>query len=78
MIRTATGAAKRNARQEICKLRVQSTPEEIELFHEFLERCTQLGLIEVLNFSDIFANKGTEKYYRAYTDVVIRREADHE
>lgn len=78
MEKTAKSAAMQETRKEICKLRVQSTPKEIENFHRFMEMCEGLGLCEVINFSDIFANKGTSKYYRAYSDVVIKGEDDYE
>lgn len=59
--------------EEIVKVRVQSTPEEISNFHKLLDKCEELGLVQVLNFSDIFSNKGTNKYYRAYSDVKINK-----
>jgi len=73
---TALGAAN-SAREEIVKVRVQSTPEEISNFEMMLNRCEELGLCEVVNFSSLFRNKGTNKYFRAYSDVKIK-EADHE
>ncbi|MBE5849095.1 MAG: hypothetical protein E7298_02870 [Lachnospiraceae bacterium] len=76
MDKTAIGAATRGTEQEICKVRVQSTPEEISHFHELLDRCEELGLCNVINFSEMFANKGTSKYYRAYSDVIIRTEGE--
>lgn len=78
MSNTAIGAAKREPDEEICKVRVQSTPEVISHFRELMEKCEELGLCNVLNFSDIFANKGTNKYYRAYTDIIIRLEGENE
>jgi hypothetical protein len=78
MDKTAIGAATRGTEQEICKVRVQSTPEEISHFHELLDRCEELGLCNVINFSEMFANKGTSKYYRAYSDVIIRTEGENE
>ncbi len=78
MDKTAKGAATRGTEQEICKVRVQSTPEEISHFHELLDRCEELGLCNVINFSEMFANKGTSKYYRAYSDVIIRTERENE
>ncbi|MBQ6968409.1 MAG: hypothetical protein IJP84_10980 [Lachnospiraceae bacterium] len=78
MDKTAIGAATRGTEQEICKVRVQSTPEEISHFHELLDKCEELGLCNVINFSEMFANKGTSKYYRAYSDVIIRTEGENE
>lgn len=75
---TAISAARRESEQEICKVRVQSTPEEISHFHELLDKCEELGLCNVINFSEMFANKGTSKYYRAYSDVIIRLEGGNE
>ena len=78
MDKTAISAATRGSEQEICNVRVQSTPEEISHFHELLDRCEELGLCNVINFSEMFANKGTSKYYRAYSDVIIRTEGENE
>lgn len=78
MDKTAISAATRGPEQEICKVRVQSTPKEISHFHELLDRCEELGLCNVINFSEMFANKGTSKYYRAYSDVIIRTEGENE
>lgn len=57
--------------EEIVKLRMQSTPEEIDGFHRLLDICEDMGLCQVLNFSDLFRNKGTDKYMRAYSDVKL-------
>ena len=73
---TALGATD-STHEEIVKVRVQSTPEEISNFEMMLNRCEELGLCEVVNFSSLFRNKGTNKYFRAYSDVKIK-EADHE
>ncbi len=72
---TATGAGSefRNDK-EIVKVRMQSTPAQIDNFHRFLEKCEEMGLCEVINFSDMFANKGTTRYFRAYSDVKIKEE----
>lgn len=56
---------------EIVKLRMQSTPEQIDGFHRLLKRCEELGMCEVMNFSQIYSNKGTNKYFRAYSDLKI-------
>lgn len=73
---TAIGADN-STHEEIVKVRLQSTPEEISNFEKMLNRCEELGLCEVVNFSSLFRNKGTNKYFRAYSDVKIK-EADHE
>lgn len=57
---------------EVVKVRVQSTPEEINCFKVFLDKCEELGMVEVVNFSRMFSNKGTTKYFRAYSDVILK------
>ena len=74
---TASGADDR-AREEIVKVRVQSTPEEISNFKKMLHKCEELGMCEVQNFSDLFRNKGTKRYFRAYSDVKIKEDTDNE
>ena len=81
MRETATGAGLflQEPEKEVSKVRVQSTPTEIDNFHRFLEKCQELGLCEVLNFSATFPNKGTRRYYRAYCDIAVNGEvADNE
>lgn len=56
---------------EIVKVRIQSTPEKINNFKKLMERCEELGMCEMQNFSDIYSNKGTSKYFRAYSDILI-------
>ena len=58
------------------KVRVMSTPDQIDAFHKMLERCEDLGMCSVMNFSGIFHNRGTEKYYRAYSDIEIGGQLD--
>lgn len=64
----------RSGKEEYVKVRVQSTPEEITGFHKLLDKCEELGLCQVMNFSDMFPNKGTHKYFRAYSDVKLNKE----
>lgn len=78
MKQTAISAATAETQQEICKVRVQSTPEQISHFHELIDKCEELGLCNVINFSEMFKNKGTNKYYRAYSDIVINKEGEDE
>ena len=75
MSNTATGSA--YVDEEIVKVRMQSTPEQINGFHRLLDRCEELGMCEVINFSSIYSNKGTNKYYRAYSDVRIKEEKEN-
>jgi hypothetical protein len=48
------------------KIRLQGTREDINWFCKFLKRNTQ---IEVIQMSEIYANKGTNKYYRMYAEI---------
>lgn len=75
---TAKRAEYPASNSEIVKVRVQSTPEEISSFQLFLNKCEELGMIEVVNFSQMFSNKGTNKYYRAYSDVVMKGDCKNE
>lgn len=73
---TAQGAPVEN--NEVIKVRMQATPNEINGFKKMLEKCEELGMCQVMNFSDLFSNKGTTKYFRAYSDVRINEEVSHE
>ena len=48
------------------KIRLMGTTKDIKWFKKILERCGQL---DVLEFSEPYANKGTSKYYRVYVEV---------
>ena len=48
------------------KVRLQGTKNDIRWFIKLLERDKRL---EVKNTSDLFNNKGTEKYKRLYTEI---------
>lgn len=48
------------------KIRLQGTKNDIKWFKKILDRYPKL---EVLEFSDYFENKGTQKYYRVYAEV---------
>lgn len=70
--------AGRDNKDEFIKVRIQSTPQQISNFHKLLNRCEELGMCEVMNFSEMFRNKGTDKYYRAYSDITISEEKTEE
>ena len=57
---------------------MQSTPEEIDNFRRMLEMCQEMGMCEVMNFSELFPNRDTNRYYRAYSDVLVKEGVDHE
>ena len=48
------------------KVRLMGTRNDIQWFGKILQRNPK---IEVTEFSDVFPNKGTKKYYRAYVEV---------
>ena len=48
------------------KIRMQWTKKDIHWFRRLMER--DKG-VRVLRVSEIFANKGTDKYFRAYAEV---------
>ena len=64
--------------QDYVKVRVQSTPSQIDNFKRMLEICQEMGMCEVMNFSDLFHNQGTKRYYRAYSDVIVKEGVDNE
>lgn len=48
------------------KIRMQGTKRDIHWFQRLMERNKE---IRVLRVSEIFENKGTDKYFRAYAEV---------
>lgn len=48
------------------KVRLQGTKEFIEWFCGLLKSSLQ---IEVIQMSEIYSNKGTNKYYRLYAEI---------
>lgn len=48
------------------KIRLMGTTKEIKWFRKILERCGQLDILE---FSEPYANKGTNRYFRVYVEV---------
>lgn len=48
------------------KIRLQGTVRDIHWFQRFLERHPE---IRVLQKSDIFTNKGTNRYFRSYAEI---------
>lgn len=52
------------------KIRLQGTKKDIQWFRQLMERHQE---IEVLQVSELFANKGTNKYFRAYSDIEKRK-----
>lgn len=48
------------------KVRLMGTKNDIKWFKKILQRNPKL---EVTEFSEMFPNKGTNKFYRAYVEV---------
>lgn len=48
------------------KVRLMGTKNDITWFRKILQRNPK---IEVTEFSDLYPNKGTKKFYRAYAEV---------
>ena len=48
------------------KIRLQGTPKDIQWFRKILERDKRIHLID---FSGMFTNKGTNRYFRVYAEV---------
>ena len=55
------------------KVRVMGTKKDIKWFRDLLRDCSQ---IKVMESSDVYPNKGTKTYYRAYTEVEPRKKAE--
>lgn len=53
------------------KIRLQGTPKDLRWFLKILEQNEELV---VLSCSEIYANKGTQKYYRVYADIEKTRQ----
>ena len=48
------------------KIRLMGTKNDITWFQKTIKRHPKM---EVLEMSDLYPNKGTDKYYRAYIEV---------
>lgn len=51
------------------KIRLMETKNDIKWFRKILERNPK---VEVTEFSEMFSNKGTKKFYRVYVEVEKR------
>lgn len=48
------------------KIRLMGTKNDITWFKKIMQRHPK---VEVLEMSDLYHNKGTDKYYRSYVEV---------
>lgn len=51
------------------KIRMQGTKRDIRWFKKLMEQHTE---VEVLQISKPFANKGTSRYFRVYSEIEKR------
>ena len=51
---------------DVKNVRLMGTKNDIKWFGKILQRNSK---IEVTEFSDLYPNKGTKKFYRAYVEV---------
>ena len=56
----------RKKEDQMLKIRLQGTPNDIKWFKKILERDKR---IQLNDFSEMFANKGTNRYFRVYAEV---------
>lgn len=53
------------------KVRLQGTKEDMKWFEKQLELCSQISITES---SDMYPNKGTNKFFRKYLEVCRKKE----
>lgn len=53
-------------RESVLKIRLMGTKNNIKWFEKILRRQPQVAVTEV---SEMYRNKGTNRYYRAYVEV---------
>ncbi len=56
------------------KIRLMGTKNDITWFKKIMQRNPK---VEVLEMSDLYPNKGTDKYYRSYVEVKKSNVKDH-
>lgn len=56
------------------KVRLMGTESDIKWFGRLLQKETE---VEVTEFSDLYPNKGTNKYHRVYVEVKRSREKNN-
>lgn len=64
--------------EEIVKVRMMSTPEKIDGFRRMMEFCQEIGMCEVISFSEMLTIQGSDKYLRAYSEVNVKEGVDNE
>lgn len=57
------------------KLRVQGTKHNIHQFYETIAKCPEIKIMQV---SEIYSNKGTNRYFRWYADIQIIESKENE
>lgn len=56
---------------ELIKMRLQGTKEDMDWLEKQLKGCNQIKIAES---SEIFQNKGTNKYFRKYLEITKQTE----
>ncbi len=56
----------RKWRENVLKIRLMGTKNDIKRFEKILKRQPKVAVTE---FSELYRNKGTNRYYRAYVEV---------
>ena len=59
---------KNKEEESMIKLRVQGTSIELKRMYRVLEKQKS---ISILSLSDMYPNKGTNKYFRMYMDIAV-------
>ncbi len=58
------------------KIRLHGVSEEISKFTKLFKALEESGVIEILQQSEAYADRGTSKYCRVYMDISIKRGID--
>lgn len=53
-------------KEKVLKVRLMGTKNDIKWFEEILKKHPKVDVVE---FSELYQNKGTNKYYRVYVEV---------
>ena len=57
------------------KRRVQGTKHNIHQFYKTIAKCPEIKIMQV---SEIYSNKGTNRYFRWYADIQIIESKENE
>lgn len=60
------------------KIRLHGVSEEISKFTKLFKALEESGVIEILQQSEPYADRGTSKYCRVYMDVNLKKDGNYE